>query len=117
LISGKECGKVENGTSNGKWYTVKCQGAILGDSVELKTTRNDYLSISGIEIWSGAGTVTTTTTTTTTGIPIKVQLSGAKLSTTYSSTYSADKALTGGKNTAISKNGVGQWWRASFGSS
>jgi hypothetical protein len=25
LIGGKECGKVEAGTTKGKWYTVKCQ--------------------------------------------------------------------------------------------
>jgi hypothetical protein len=75
FIGGKECGKVEKGTSNGKWYTVKCQGSILGDNVELKTTRNEYLSISGIEIWTGAETVETTTTTSVSTTPANTKLS------------------------------------------
>jgi hypothetical protein len=53
LIGGTKCGKVEDGTSNGKWYTVKCQTDIRGDRIEIRTTKNEYLSISGIEVWSG----------------------------------------------------------------
>jgi hypothetical protein len=53
FIGGKSCGKVEAGTQNGKWYTVKCQEDLRGKEIELKTTKNEYLSIAGIEVWSG----------------------------------------------------------------
>jgi hypothetical protein len=53
FIGGEKCGKVEAGTSNGKWYTVKCQEDIKGNQITLKTTRNEYLSISGIEVFTG----------------------------------------------------------------
>jgi len=53
FIGNESCGKVEAGTRNGQWYTVKCQTDLKGSSVTLKTTKNEYLSISGIEVWSG----------------------------------------------------------------
>jgi hypothetical protein len=37
-IGGQECGKVQNGAKNGKWYTVTCQKPIVGKNIELKTT-------------------------------------------------------------------------------
>jgi hypothetical protein len=53
FIGNQSCGKVEAGTANGKWYTVKCQEDLRGNEIMLKTTRNEYLSISGIEVFSG----------------------------------------------------------------
>jgi hypothetical protein len=54
------------GTRNGQWYTVKCSGnGVVGDRVELRTTQNTYLSISGIELWTGEPALTSTTVTTT----------------------------------------------------
>jgi hypothetical protein len=53
FIGGESCGKVEKGTKNGQWYTVKCQNDLKGNQITIKTTRNDYLSISGIEVWTG----------------------------------------------------------------
>jgi hypothetical protein len=46
------------GTRNGQWYTVTCAAGVVGDRIELRTTQSTYLSISGIEVWTGAsGTV------------------------------------------------------------
>jgi hypothetical protein len=43
------------GTKNGQWYTVTCAGnGVTGDKIELRTTQSTYLSISGIEVWTGA---------------------------------------------------------------
>jgi hypothetical protein len=53
-IGGEVCGKVEAGTSNGKWYEVKCQNDLKGDRIELRPTKNEYLSISGIEVFTGS---------------------------------------------------------------
>lgn len=53
FIGGETCGKVEAGTKNGEWYTVKCQNDLKGSQITLKTTRNEYLSISGIEVFTG----------------------------------------------------------------
>jgi len=54
------------GTKDGQWYTVTCSKPATGGFIKLVTTRNEYLSISGIEVWTGVWTSTTTTTTTTT---------------------------------------------------
>jgi hypothetical protein len=53
-IGNQECGRVPMGTKNGQWYTVTCSSPVTGDRIELKTTQNTYLSISGIEVWTGA---------------------------------------------------------------
>jgi len=50
-IGGKLCGQVGAKTSDGKWYTVVCKQPIRGDFVKLVTTVNEYLSISGIEVF------------------------------------------------------------------
>jgi hypothetical protein len=64
FIGNEKCGQVQSGTSDGKWYTVKCSKPITGDKIELKTTQNTYLSISGIEVWTGESSTTITSTTT-----------------------------------------------------
>jgi hypothetical protein len=110
FIGGKECGKVESGTSNGRWYTVNCQGSIQGDKIELKTTRNEYLSISGIEVWTGAETVETTTSAPS-GKPSTIKLSKPSLNKPFSrGSYLGSLALKGGKATDITQRGVGMWW-------
>jgi hypothetical protein len=55
MIGSQVCGHVQNGTRNGAWYTVKCKRPVRGDRVRLITTRNTYLSISGIQVWAGRG--------------------------------------------------------------
>jgi hypothetical protein len=61
FIGNTKCGQVQSGTSNGKWYTVTCSSPVTGDKIELKTTQNTYLSISGIEVWTGETKTTVVT--------------------------------------------------------
>jgi len=51
-IGGQECGTINDNTRNGQWYEVKCAKPVRGDKIILETTRRDYLSISGIEVYS-----------------------------------------------------------------
>ena len=53
FIGDKECGKVPDVTEQNKWYDVKCAQPISGGYVELKTNKNTYLNISGIEVFTG----------------------------------------------------------------
>lgn len=87
FIGTQKCGQIPMGTKNGQWYTVTCPKQTTGNKVELKTTRNEYLSISGIEVWTGvwswsSSTTTTTTTTTTTStsrpMPMGFKMGGFK---------------------------------------
>jgi hypothetical protein len=68
LIGDQECGRV-NGGSNGAWYTVKCAKPLFGNKVRLVTVQNEYLSISGIEVWTAAaqGGSSSSSTITTRG--------------------------------------------------
>jgi hypothetical protein len=112
FIGGTKCGRVQNGTQNGKWYTVTCSTSIRGDKIELKTTRNDYLSISGIEVTTGEDAGDDEGSS---GTSSKISLENASMNKPYSgSSYKAEWALEGGKRTAITANGVGNWWKASF---
>jgi hypothetical protein len=68
MIDNDECGRVPMGTKNGKWYTVKCSRPLQGKNLRLITTRNEYLSISGIQAYSArvmfmSRTVTSTSRT------------------------------------------------------
>ena len=36
---------------------MKCKDPIVGKNIELRTSQNTYLSISGIEVWTGATVV------------------------------------------------------------
>jgi hypothetical protein len=38
LVGKTECGEIESGTTNGKWYTVECKVPIKGDRIRLVTT-------------------------------------------------------------------------------
>jgi len=121
FIGGEKCGKVEAGTSNGKWYTVKCQQDIKGNQITLKTTRNDYLSISGIEVFTGEddGDDDEETTGGSYNVPANTKggfnMSSARQSTNYSNTnYLANWAFQGPSKFSHTKNGVGQWWEVGF---
>jgi hypothetical protein len=81
--------------------------------VKLQTTRNTYLTIQGIQIWGGSIGGSTTTTTSSTATTQVTKWGAASQSSTYSGRFAANQALTG-KGTAITKNGVGQWWSVRF---
>jgi hypothetical protein len=51
MIGDQQCGAIGSKTSEGKWYTVECLKPITGDFVKVKTTRDDYLHMSGIEVY------------------------------------------------------------------
>jgi hypothetical protein len=86
------------------------------------TVQNEYLSISGIEVWTGEeGEVEegddegSSTTISASGPSTKISLEKPSMNKPYSSTsYKAEWALEGGKRTAITAKGVGNWWKASF---
>jgi hypothetical protein len=56
FIGDQECGSI-SGRSNGAWYTVKCSKPLFGNKVRLVMVQNEYLSISGIEVWTAAAQV------------------------------------------------------------
>jgi len=49
-IGDQHCGKVPEKTEQNKWYDIKCEKPIAGKQVELRTNKNTYLNISGIEV-------------------------------------------------------------------
>jgi hypothetical protein len=123
LIGGTKCGSVEPGTKNGQWYTVRCQTDIRGDRIEIRTTRNEYLSISGIEVWSGEDEGDDDEVESTVGggawgnynVPANtkcgINQGTANQSTNYNkqNSYPASNAFAGNKFSHTQK-GVGQWW-------
>jgi len=123
FIGGESCGKVEAGTRNGQWYTVKCQSDLKGAQITLKTTRNDYLSISGIEVWSGeeedddeeeeqggSGEYTIAANT-----KIGFNTGSARQSTNYgNNSYPASNAWSNGSKFTHTNAGVGQWWEVTM---
>ena len=50
FIGNTQCGVIENGTKNGQWYQVRCN--VKGSFVKLVTSRNEFLSISGIKVYT-----------------------------------------------------------------
>jgi len=89
--------------------------------VRLVSTQNTYLSISGIEVWTGEGgseeseSSEETLTFSISGTGTKIGLENPSMNKVYStSSYKASWALEGGKRTAIAARGVGNWWKASF---
>jgi hypothetical protein len=93
FIGDQYCGQVQNGCRNGQWYEVKCSKPVYGGKVRLVTVQNTYLSISGIEVYTGAaGSTTTTTSTSSTTYNIPAGTKGtfntstARQSTNYSGT-------------------------------
>jgi hypothetical protein len=110
------------GTKNGQWYTVTCaNGGSVGDKIELRTTQATYLSISGIEVWTGAttGSSSTTTTTSTGGYTTppntRLKLSKASQSSPYGGNrFPATNAFSNGGTFTHTNAGVGMWWKAYF---
>jgi hypothetical protein len=89
---------------------------LYGKTVRIISTQNTYLSISGFEAYTGAAEMQTTSTTITgSGPSSKINLEKPSMNKPYSGTsYKAEWALDGGKRTAITAKGVGNWWKASF---
>jgi len=121
FIGDQKCGQVEPGTKNGQWYTVECQEPVFGNKVRLVTVQKEYLSISGIEVYTGEeGEVEEeggdeTEEIEVSGPATKLTLEKPSMNRPYSnSNYKADFALMGGSKTTITKRGVGNWWKASF---
>jgi hypothetical protein len=117
FIGNESCGKVESGTGNGKWYTVKCQQNLKGSEITLKTTKNEYLSISGIEVWTGEEEDEEEATTYNVPANTKVGLnvSSARQSTNHSDkVFLPDYAFMGPDKFTHTKPGVGQWWEVGF---
>ena len=52
FIGNTYCGVIQQGTQNGKWYEAKCNVRVTGNQVKLVTQQNEYLSISGIEVYT-----------------------------------------------------------------
>lgn len=52
-IGDKLCGKIPEIPSgrNGKWYTLECKSALIGDSIRVETTRDDFLHFTQIEVY------------------------------------------------------------------
>ena len=56
FVDGHLCGKIPDGTrGDGTWYTVKCSQPINGYKVRLVTTRNQFISLSAIEVYGIKG--------------------------------------------------------------
>lgn len=53
FIGDQLCGRIPNipRGRNGKWYTLECKHPIMGSSVKLETTRDDYLHFTQIEVY------------------------------------------------------------------
>jgi len=112
------------GTRNGQWYTVTCAGnGVTGDRIELRTTQSTYLSISGIEVWTGAPISSSSSTTTTTSSGeyttkpgTKLKLQRASQSSPYgNNSFPATNAFGNGRTFTHTNAGVGMWWKAHFG--
>jgi len=50
-IGDEVCGSIPEKTQQGKWYTVECKSPINGDFVKVEMAKDDYLHISGIEVY------------------------------------------------------------------
>jgi len=81
------CGQINETTKNGQWYEVKCAKPVRGGEVKLTTTQKNYLSISGIEVYSAkctgsgcngmpSGGMTRTTTSTSRSSPMPMMKMG-----------------------------------------
>lgn len=53
FIGSQLCGRIPDIPTgrNGKWYTLECKNPIIGNSIKLVTTRDDYLHFSQIEVY------------------------------------------------------------------
>jgi hypothetical protein len=51
LVDEQECGYVPSPTELGKEYTVTCTTPIVGTTVKLLTTQDNYLNFEGIAVY------------------------------------------------------------------
>jgi len=53
FVGNNLCGKIPEIPSgrNGKWYTLECFSAMIGNSIKVVTTQNQYLHFSQIEVY------------------------------------------------------------------
>jgi hypothetical protein len=107
-VSGQVCGTAPVKTTTNTFYTIKCPKPLMGKEVKLIMMKNNYLSLSGLEVF---------------GTPLKeedpkgeVELGDAKFLKPYDAKrFPIDNALTGkGKKSSIGQRGVGMWWSAQF---
>jgi hypothetical protein len=112
FIGNTQCGQVQNGTKNGKWYKVRCNAR--GGFVKLMTSTNEYLSISGIKVYtsdrrggrSGGSR---------SGNRYRPRLVNAEQGSNYrNDKYLASNAIDGSGKFTHTKKGVGQWWSVNF---
>jgi hypothetical protein len=54
FIDNQFCGAVPKGSKMGQWYNVKCSKSLKGKKVKLVTIQNTWLSIQGIEAYTGS---------------------------------------------------------------
>jgi hypothetical protein len=52
FIGTQLCGQLPDKTQNGKWYVVQCKSRIKSNFVKLVTVQNEYLSITGIKVFT-----------------------------------------------------------------
>ena len=53
LVDGQTCGQLPAKTVTNQWYEVKCN--LEGSTVKLITTTNNFLQISGVQLYTGGG--------------------------------------------------------------
>jgi hypothetical protein len=53
FIGSQLCGRIPDIAAgrNGRWYTLECKNPIIGNSIKLVTTRDDFLHFSQIEVY------------------------------------------------------------------
>ena len=53
FIGNQLCGRIPNipAGRTGKWYTLECKNPIIGSSIKIVTTRDDYLNFSQLEVY------------------------------------------------------------------
>jgi hypothetical protein len=110
MIGNAQCGRMPGRTQNGRWYEVRCPRPLAGTFIKLLTTRNEYLSITGIEVFAGGrGQVTSSAGS------FRVSFSGATQSSPYANNrFPASNAINGSGKFTHTNKGVGMWWSVRF---
>jgi len=116
-IGTQKCGKIPTGTKSRTWYTVTCPSPMQDSYVKLVSTRNTYLSFSGIEVY---GTSDRSNVEQQPELPEPkpeklLKMTKCAQSGTYNSSYPCQHGYDGNDKTSqITKAGVGQWWQGFF---
>jgi len=96
-------------TKTNQWYDVRCN--LRGSTIRLITTTNNFLQISGVQLYTGrrGRRTTRTRTTSTTLYGMRLRPEWISQSSPYGNNrFPAANALRG-KFTHTNK-GVGMWW-------